>query len=79
MRQFVRLRPGYVQPREYIAASLAYLGRLDEARDALQRIPAQSPKQLQRWQQRLPWLRPEDYALRVEGVRLAAGKRLTVD
>jgi adenylate cyclase len=76
MRQFTLLRPGYVQPREYIAASLAYLGRLDEARDALERIPAQSPEQLQRWQQRLPWLRPEDYALRVEGVRLAAGKRL---
>ncbi len=76
MHQFVRLRPGYVQPREYIAASLAYLGRLDEARDALERIPAQSPEQLQRWQQRLPWLRPEDYALRVEGVRLAAGNRL---
>ena len=76
MRQFVRLRPGYVRPREYIAASLAYLGRLDEARDELERIPAQSPEQLQRWQQRLPWLRPEDYALRVEGVRLAAGNRL---
>jgi adenylate cyclase len=76
IHQFVRLRPGYIQPREYIAASLAYLGRLDEARDALERVPAQSPEQLQRWQQRLPWLRPEDYALRVEGVRLAAGKRL---
>ena len=39
MLQFVRLRPGYVQPREYIAASLAYLElRLDEARDALERI-----------------------------------------
>ena len=73
MRQFVRLRPGYVKPREYIAASLAFLGRLDEARDALERIPAQSPEQHQRWQQRLPWLRPEDYALRLEGVRLAAG------
>jgi adenylate cyclase len=32
--------------------------------------------QLQHWQQRLPWLRPEDYALRVEGVSLAAGKQL---
>jgi adenylate cyclase len=74
MREFVRLRPGYVAPREYIAASLAHLGRLDEARDALERIPAQSPEQRQRWRQRLPWLRPEDNALRVEGIRLAAGK-----
>ena len=49
--------------------------QLDEAREALERIPPQSLEQLQRWQQRPPWMRPEDYALRVEGVRLAAGER----
>ena len=76
LRQVIRLRPSYGALYEYIAASHAYLGQLDEARDALDRIPAQSPEQLQRWQQRLPWLRPEDYALRVEGVRRAAGKPL---
>ena len=75
LRQVVRLRPSYASPYEYIAASLAYLGRSDEAREALERVPPQSAEQLQRWQQRPPWLRPEDYALRVEGVRLAAGER----
>jgi adenylate cyclase len=75
LRQVVRLRPGYGPPYEYIAASLAYLGQSDEAREALERIPPQSLEQLQRWkEQRPPWLRPEDYALRVEGVRLAAGE-----
>ncbi len=59
----------------YIAASLAYLGQSDEAREALERIPPQSLEQLQRWEQRPPWMRPEDHALRVEGVRLAAGER----
>jgi adenylate cyclase len=54
-------------------ASLAYLGQLDEAREALERVPPHSAEQRQRWQQRPPWLRPEDYALRAEGVRLAAG------
>jgi adenylate cyclase len=75
LRQVARLRPGYAVTYEYIAASLAYLGRLDEAREVLERVPPQSAEQLQRWQQRPPWMRPEDYALRVEGVRLAAGER----
>jgi adenylate cyclase len=75
LRQVVRLRPSYAPPYEYVAASLAYLGQLDEAREALERVPPQSAEQLQRWQQRPPWMRPEDYALRVEGVHLAAGER----
>jgi adenylate cyclase len=48
---------------------------LDEAREALEHVPPQSVEQLQRWQHRPPWMRPEDYALRVEGVHLAAGDR----
>jgi len=75
LRQVVRLRPSYAPPYEYVAASLAYLGQLDEAREALERVPPQSAEQLQRWQQRPPWMRPEDYALWVEGVHLAAGER----
>ncbi|QDW37829.1 adenylate/guanylate cyclase domain-containing protein [Bradyrhizobium sp. KBS0727] len=75
LRQVVRLRPSYAPPFEYVAASLAYLGQLDEAREALERVPPQSAEQLRRWQQRPPWMRPEDYALRVEGVHLAAGVR----
>lgn len=73
LRQLVRLRPGVAHAYELIASSLAYLGRLDEAREALERVPAQSREQIQRYRQRMPWMRPEDYALRAEGVRLAAG------
>lgn len=72
LRQVARLRPGYAVTFQYIAASLAYLGRSDEAREALERVPPQSVEQLQRWQERPPWMRPDDYALLVEGVRLAA-------
>jgi adenylate cyclase len=72
LRQVARLRPGYVVTFQYIAASLAYLGRSDEAREALERVPPQSVEQLERWQERPPWMRPDDYALLVEGVRLAA-------
>ncbi|MGY4572013.1 adenylate/guanylate cyclase domain-containing protein [Bradyrhizobium sp. USDA 3256] len=72
LRQAARLRPGYVVTFQYIAASLAHLGRSDEAREALELVPPQSVEQLERWQERPPWLRPEDYALLVEGVHLAA-------
>ena len=47
----------------------------DEAHEALECVPPQSAEQLRRWQQRPPWMRPEDYAIRVEGVRLAAGEQ----
>ncbi len=68
LRQVVRLRPGATQCHGMIAASLAYLGRLDEARDHLSRVPF-SPRS-----QNMPWTRPEDMALRIEGIRLAAGE-----
>jgi len=56
---------------ELTAACLAYLGRLEEAKGILERIPAHFSERLQRHQQRLPWMRPEDYAIRLEGLRLA--------
>ena len=71
LHQLVRLRPGLVIALELMASCLAYLGRLDEARAVLQRIPAQFSEQLRRHQQRPPWMRPEDYAVRQEGLRLA--------
>jgi adenylate cyclase len=71
LHRVVRLRPGFTPALELMAASLAYLGRLDDASAVLQRIPAQSSEQLRRHQQRLPWMRPEDYAIRREGLRLA--------
>jgi len=72
LRQVVRLRPGYNQSKVLIAASLAHLGRIDEARELLEGARAQIVDP--RSSQRAPWLRPEDYALRVEGLRLAIGQ-----
>ena len=69
MRQVVRLRPGFTPAQVLIAASLAHLGRLDEARDVLSRVPIRDPRY-----QQPPWARPEDNALRIEGFRLAAGE-----
>ena len=74
LRQLLRLRPGYAATQDLLAACLAYLGRLDEAREVLARTPVQFSGQLRRHRQRPPWLRPEDYAIRQEGLRLAAGE-----
>lgn len=76
LHQVVRLRPGLALAYELMAACLAHLGRLDEARAALARIPARFSEQFRRHQQRLPWVRPEDYAIREEGLELA-GYRIT--
>jgi adenylate cyclase len=69
LRQVVRLRPSTTtQCHGMIAAALAYLGRFHEARDHLSRVPFDSRFQ------NMPWTRPEDMALRVEGVRLAVAE-----
>lgn len=73
--EVARLRPNYTINYELMAAALAFLGRLDDARAALDRIPPQSAEQLERLRQSPPWIRPEDFALRVEGVRLATEGR----
>jgi adenylate cyclase len=68
--ELVRLRPEWTTAQELIAGSLAYLGRLKESHAALKRAGSQIRDP--RYQQRPPWLRPEDYALRSEGVRRAS-------
>jgi adenylate cyclase len=70
-QEVIRLRPGYSQTHVLIAASLAHLGRLDEARVLFKRAQVQA--QDMRFQSS-PWTRPEDQALRDEGIRLAAGE-----
>ena len=72
LNQLARLRPEYGPNQEMIAGSLAFLGRLDEARQVVKGAGLQLLDP--RYQQRPPWLRPQDYALRIEGRRLAAGE-----
>jgi adenylate cyclase len=68
----LRLRPAFVQSKVTMAAALAHLGRLDEAHELLKQARAQSS--LDPRYQQPPWTRPEDNALRIEGIRLAAGE-----
>jgi adenylate cyclase len=75
-REVIRLRPSYMMAYGGMAGALAHRGRIDEAREVLDRartlFPEQTPRLLQ--QERYPWLRPEDYEVRAEGLRLAMGE-----
>ena len=50
--------------------SLAHLGRIEEARATVDRAEEEFGENFRRYLQRPPWLRPEDYVVRVEGLRL---------
>jgi thioredoxin-like negative regulator of GroEL len=70
MHQLARLRPEY--PPLLKIACLAHMGRLEEAQSALAGIPAESMAQFRRLaDRRPPFMRPEDFAHRQEGLRLA--------
>jgi adenylate cyclase len=71
MREVTRLRPEHHAALFYGAYCLAWLGRTDEARQAIDRAQAQSPEYLVRFGGRGPWTRPEDFAVVEEGRRLA--------
>lgn len=65
------MRPGTAAAYHQIAAALAYLGRLEEARATLDRAEKEFTGDVRRYRERPPWLRPEDYAIRIKGLRLA--------
>jgi adenylate cyclase len=73
--EVIRLRPAYFYPLFHLAGALAFLGRFDDAAQTLERLRSEFPDVFARMtQQRQPWIRPDDWALRMEGLRLAAGE-----
>jgi TolA-binding protein len=71
-RQLFERHPETFHGRLNIAVALGHLGRLQEARAALDHLRAQFPEQLRQFQQRRPsQYSLKDYALRIEGLRLA--------
>ena len=71
-RQVMLLRPQFFAPHLFSAAALAYLGRSREARSALESAQARFGEQIERRRHRPPWARPQDWAIKTEGLRLAA-------
>jgi adenylate cyclase len=74
-RDVLRFRPEFANATVAIAVSLAYLGRLDEARASFNLLREKYPERLARFYQQLPWDRPEEYGRLLEGLRLAAGEQ----
>jgi adenylate cyclase len=68
LRQVGRLRPYYNNHHAVLAAALAFQGYLEDAREVLRRAPPADSRY-----PHAPWMRPEDVALRMEGIGLAAG------
>jgi adenylate cyclase len=73
-REAIRLRPQHAMAHLRIAASLAYLGRMEEARQAYDYAANQFPDMLARNRTRPPWWQPEHNAQFMEGLRLAAAE-----
>ena len=63
--------PTVAQPYRCLAACYALMGRLDEAREIIQRLRAVTPEVVPSI---LPWCNPEDRELFLSGLRLAMGE-----
>jgi adenylate cyclase len=68
-RRMLREYPDFSNAYRFLAAGLAQLGRVDEAKEALQKAIAAAPETFDLYfSERLPWRRPEDHAHLVEGL-----------
>ncbi len=71
-RQSVRERPEFIGAWRMLVISLAHLGRIEEARDALVEAKRLQPGLSLAWAQEFaPWAREDDLNRYVEGFRIA--------
>jgi adenylate cyclase len=72
IKNVMHFYPDYPHPYRWCAASLGQLGRIDEARPALEQAVTIAPAVFDLYvRQRAPWLRPEDHAHMLDGLRKA--------
>jgi adenylate cyclase len=68
----IRSFPDYPNPYRWLAAALGQLGRTKEAKQALAKAIAIAPAGFDLYvRDRVPWMRPEDHAHMLEGLRKA--------
>jgi adenylate cyclase len=68
----IRLYPDFPNTYRWLAAALGQLGRIEEAEDALEKAIAIAPAAFEMYiSGRVPWMRPEDHAHMLEGLRKA--------
>ena len=70
----IRSYPDFPNPYRWLAATLGQLGWIDDAQEALRNAMAVGPAAFQSSaHERVPWMRPEDHAHMLEGLRKACG------
>jgi adenylate cyclase len=68
----IRSVPDFPNTYRWLAAALGQLGRIEEAKDALEKAIAIAPASFDMYVRgRVPWMRPEDHAHMLEGLRKA--------
>jgi adenylate cyclase len=71
-KRAIREHPEFPSTYRWLAASLGQVGRVEEAKDALEKAVAVAPAAFEMYvRQRVPWHRPEDYAHMLDGLRKA--------
>jgi adenylate cyclase len=71
-RRGIRSNPDFPSTYRWVAAALGQLGRLEEAKLALEKAIAVAPASFDAFvRRRVPWHRPEDYAHMLDGLRKA--------
>jgi adenylate cyclase len=71
-KRVIRSYPDFPQPNRWLAAALGQLGWCEEAKEALERAIAIAPASFDIFVRgRVPWMRSEDHAHMLEGLRKA--------
>jgi adenylate cyclase len=71
-KRTIRAYPEFPNTYRWLAAALGQSGRIEEAREALEKAIAVAPAGFEMYvRQRVPWHRPEDYTLMLDGLRKA--------
>jgi adenylate cyclase len=71
-RQAIRSNPDYPLTYRWLAAALGQIGDTDDAKKAMEKAIAIAPASFDMYvRNRVPWMRPEDHAHMLEGLRKA--------
>jgi adenylate cyclase len=71
-RQLIRISPDFPLIYRWLAAALGQIGRVEEARDALEKAIIVGRGSFEMYvRERVPWHRPEDYEHMLDGLRKA--------
>ena len=75
-KRAIREHPEFPSTYRWLAAALGQVGRVEEAKEALEKAIAVAPAAFETYvRQRVPWHRPEDYTHMLDGLRKAGWQR----